>query len=679
MGQQTSYGSITIRDTTDWTDMTVLYYKSNSSSIAPTRPIYNSNTNTISYNGWDDDPPAWENEKYVWQLYMYIYKDDLETTIANVEFSDPICLTGSNGADGQMLYGKCTTAANIQEKIVTLDSGTLTLTSGATIAVTFTNTNTANNPTLKVDSTAAKPIYIRNTTLTSTSNYNWTANSTIIFVYDNSGNNNNGCWQMDGTTVAATTATNYIVANENGIMVADMSNGVEDIDSAISRNIYINPYSVYIRNGTDILASFGETTTIGQTLNGKTRTYISPDGIRFYRNDNNSDIILAHIGYGDGEGNGESNSSSPNINIYPFYSLGQRLSPTGASNYNESRTYNVGDICIYNDKFYICIQKISTPESWNFSHWSYIIGGQSMVEGFRCTAAGFASHAEGNASIALGYASHAEGDNTIANGPSSHAEGNYTITSGSYSHAEGRYTFAKGNNSHTEGSNGTTASGTDSHAEGNGTTASGSSSHAEGNGTTASGFFSHAEGVNTIASDRGSHAQNIHTIASQKAQTAIGTYNIEDFTPSTAVHPNNDTSYGNYAFIIGNGTSDTNRSNALTVDWNGNIDTTGKIQINGNSLLQVGSEKSTTIASIPAGNASGVDIIIDNINGYIPIAIKSVRSSHMTSIMIGGWYFSTDSSNNPTVRIGYRNVTTSAISNVTFYATVLYAKNELLL
>ena len=76
MGQQTSYGSITIRDTTDWTDMTVLYYKSNSSSIAPTRPIYNSNTNTISYNGWDDDPPAWENEKYVWQLYMaiiYVY------------------------------------------------------------------------------------------------------------------------------------------------------------------------------------------------------------------------------------------------------------------------------------------------------------------------------------------------------------------------------------------------------------------------------------------------------------------------------------------------------------------------------------------------------------------------------------------------------------------------------
>ena len=48
-------------------------------------------------------------------------------------------------------------------------------------------------------------------------------------------------------------------------------------------------------------------------------------------------------------------------------------------------------------------------------------------------------------------------------------------------------------------------------------------------------------------------------------------YNVEDTTPSSAVHPDG-TKYGNYAFIIGNGTDNDNRSNALTVDWAGNVE-----------------------------------------------------------------------------------------------------------
>lgn len=121
---------------------------------------------------------------------------------------------------------------------------------------------------------------------------------------------------------------------------------------------------------------------------------------------------------------------------------------------------------------------------------------------------------------------------------------------GNYSHAEGYNTTASGGYSHTEGYN-TTASGFDSHAEGCETTASNGDSHAEGFGTTASGETSHAEGYHTKASGNCSHAQ--------------GKYNIDDLNEK-------------YAHIVGNGTSDTARSNAHTLDWEGNAWYAGTVE-----------------------------------------------------------------------------------------------------
>ena len=156
----------------------------------------------------------------------------------------------------------------------------------------------------------------------------------------------------------------------------------------------------------------------------------------------------------------------------------------------------------------------------------------------------------------IGINSHAEGSSTTASGRSSHAEGNSTTASGDYSHAEGFSTTANVVSSHAEGSS-TTASGGSSHAEGNRTTASGGSSHAEGVQTTASGQSSHAEGGKTTASGTGSHAEGLNTTAKGKYSHVQGKYNIED---SSSI----------YADIIGNGTSDTAHSNAVTVDWSGN-------------------------------------------------------------------------------------------------------------
>lgn len=150
---------------------------------------------------------------------------------------------------------------------------------------------------------------------------------------------------------------------------------------------------------------------------------------------------------------------------------------------------------------------------------------------------GEAAFAEGYDTEASGYSSHAEGSGTIASGYSSHAEGCNTIASGIYSHVEGRVTEASGEHSH---------------AEGEGTEASGNSSHAEGSSTKASGNYSHAEGYLVTASGDYSHVQ--------------GKYNVAD-------------SAGKYAHIVGNGIADAFRSNAHTLDWDGNAWFAGGIEL----------------------------------------------------------------------------------------------------
>lgn len=148
-------------------------------------------------------------------------------------------------------------------------------------------------------------------------------------------------------------------------------------------------------------------------------------------------------------------------------------------------------------------------------------------------------------------------------------QGNAPVNFGteSYSTVKGLDSKATGFSAHAEGQK-TTASGNASHAEGWNTTASGNSSHAEGSSTTASGYFSHAEGVGTTASGENSHVEGDHTESSGMEQHVQGRYNIADTTS---------------ADIVGNGTSDTNRSNAYTLDWDGNAWFAGNVYIGSRS------------------------------------------------------------------------------------------------
>ena len=96
---------------------------------------------------------------------------------------------------------------------------------------------------------------------------------------------------------------------------------------------------------------------------------------------------------------------------------------------------------------------------------------------------------------------------------------------------------------------------------------------AEGKDVIASGFASRAEGVNTEASGEYSHAGGYHTKASGDCSYAGGYWTVADGDYVTAIGRYNRkyTGINDKVFVIGNGSSDTNRSNALAVDWNGNL------------------------------------------------------------------------------------------------------------
>lgn len=138
--------------------------------------------------------------------------------------------------------------------------------------------------------------------------------------------------------------------------------------------------------------------------------------------------------------------------------------------------------------------------------------------------------------------------------------------------AEGVY-MKKGVDYVTAGQKSGTTLGTKATAEGNNTTASGAASHAGGFSTTASGAYSYAGGYASQASGQSSHAQGLYTVANHRAQTVLGEYNVAD--PSTAAA----TARGTYAEIVGNGTANNDRSNARTLDWDGNEVLAGKLTI----------------------------------------------------------------------------------------------------
>ena len=90
-----------------------------------------------------------------------------------------------------MPFFKCTTAAATVAKTVTggAAQGVTSLWEGLTILVYFTDTNSASNPTLQIDSLAAAPIYQYGTTAagTAAATTAWNIGSPVLLTYDGTG------------------------------------------------------------------------------------------------------------------------------------------------------------------------------------------------------------------------------------------------------------------------------------------------------------------------------------------------------------------------------------------------------------------------------------------------------------------------------------------------------------
>lgn len=85
------------------------------------------------------------------------------------------------------------------------------------------------------------------------------------------------------------------------------------------------------------------------------------------------------------------------------------------------------------------------------------------------------------------------------------------------------------------------------------------------------GDYSHAEG-DSVAGGKYSHASGKGNIALGEAQFVAGQYNDPSYYEKRS---GGLLGYLPYLFILGNGSSDSNRSNAFTVDWNGNVEASG--------------------------------------------------------------------------------------------------------
>ena len=227
----------------------------------------------------------------------------------------------------------------------------------------------------------------------------------------------------------------------------------------------------------------------------------------------------------------------------------------------------------------------------------------------------------------IGTGSSAVGYGVEASGYTSHAEGTYTSASGESSHAEGISTKALGKYSHAEGSE---------------TIASYESSHAEGTETIASGHCSHVEGYRTTASGKSSHAEGDTTKASSDYQHVQGKFNIEDTT-------------NKYAHIVGNG-SENNKSNAHTLDWEGNAWYSGKLSQEGTptedkdlvTKKYVDDSRDNLVSNIYGNNIYNFQITEDEFNslcnllyngGNNKIALNSISSDTLNAIIDGdAWY-----------------------------------------
>lgn len=204
------------------------------------------------------------------------------------------------------------------------------------------------------------------------------------------------------------------------------------------------------------------------------------------------------------------------------------------------------------------------------------IGSKLNVAGNTAFAAGFNSQAKGSYAVALGMNNTAGDAGAVAIGAFNKANAQMTAAIGAVNEVTAQNAAAIGARNKVSGTGAFAAatanevSGQSAAAIGNGNVVSGTGASAIGSGNTVTGDYAHAFGEWTVAN--GSH------------QLVFGRQNIAD--PE-----------GKYLMIAGNSpvgepSGDEYRSNAMTLDWQGNLEIQGELRAKGG----IG-------ASLPSGSA----------------------------------------------------------------------------
>jgi len=316
-----------------------------------------------------------------------------------------------------------------------------------------------------------------------------------------------------------------------------------------------------------------------------------------------------------------------------------------------------------------------TGDQWDASSiglYSVALGRDAKANGFNSTAFGYQTTASGNYASAFGMAGKASGGGSTAFGYSTNATGNYstalgytTTASGTASIATGNATLASGDYASAFGSH-SSATGQGSTAFGSSTTAGNQNATAFGSSTTAGGQNSTAFGFNTEATGYASVAFGLDTTARSAAEIALGRYNTEYAPLSTADWVNADR-----LLVVGNGTADATRSDALIMLKSGDTTLNAHLRVSDvRGALVAGPGPSGTSpnanSTVPA---SGAGSRMQFLPGYGAFRAGAVGGSQWDIGNMGVYSCATGrdtiASGNNTTAIGYQ---TTASGDTSFAA-----------
>ena len=216
--------------------------------------------------------------------------------------------------------------------------------------------------------------------------------------------------------------------------------------------------------------------------------------------------------------------------------------------------------------------------------------------------------------------------------------GSYSAAFGNSSEASGQYSFAAGNTATASGSAAlsfghyTTSTGSYSTSLGYFSNASGSGSTALGWRASATGSFSFATGYETEATTFYASAFGRGTKATSLNSFVVGRYNIDSGDPSNWIN-------SDPLFVVGNGSNDTDRKNALVVNKNGYttlshvLDVKGSTYLRGNTRVE-GELDVENIFNVKKLNAEFSAGNIRNIN-LVPVGVVSFSASYHLNPVLG--------------------------------------------